>query len=224
MLPLSKKPIRFTPRGYEGAENPPTYVLGVPTIAGKAELRRALASAGMRHWGRAEFGQAARNHIEAVRPENAAELIAVLDRVDDLDLQVEPDPDAVAEAERQWDELLSILATQSPEIARMFGDNLHYRSLSPYLSAALFLRGWENVGAEFRRAADGTVAMELLEELPERHVQEIFIKLNELMFVSRGQEKNSGSPSPSLVPQAASAAESERRTAADGTSPETTTS
>jgi hypothetical protein len=214
MLPLTRNSlIRFTPPELEGTEKPPVYLIGIPSVAGRAELRRAIAAAGMRYWPESDFSKEARKYLEEVRPDNLADLLAVVDGLEAVKLP-EPLPEgeteseaAAAERERleaeamaareKWNELLELLSQQCPRLGKMTGDNVHYSMLSPYISVAMFLRGWENVEPQFKRLSDGTVPHELLEELPPGHVGQIWRRINELMQPNRAQEKNFKSPSQS---------------------------
>lgn len=83
MIPTTKRELlHFTPDDQKDKKRPISYLIGIPTIAGRGLFRRAIVSEGARYWGQKEMSAAAREVLEDVQPDNLDELLALLDRVD----------------------------------------------------------------------------------------------------------------------------------------------
>lgn len=215
MIPLTRRdPVRFTPEELRGQPGAPVYLIGVPTIAGRAALNRAMAENGAKYWLPGAFCAEARKVIEDAKPDNLSEVVGVIEEVEAL-----PDVESASEElARKWELIIGSLRRYAPTIAAMEADNGFWMQMAPYIYAAHFLLGWENVAVEYRRGADRRVLPEVIEQLPAEHVWEIFREINRLMRPSQDQEKNSASPSSSQPGPATSAAEKQPLTEASGTS------
>jgi hypothetical protein len=173
-----------------------------------------MSENGARYWLPGAFCAEARKVIEEARPDNAAEVIGVIEEVEAL-----PDVDSASEdLARKWELIIGSLRRYAPTIAAMEADNGFWMQIAPYIYAAHCLQGWENVQVEFRRGADRRVLPELVEQLPGEHVWEIFREINNMLRPSGDQEKNFASPSSSQHAPATSPAESAPQTEAPGTS------
>lgn len=212
MLPLTGKDVhRFTPPARDGEADAPVYLIATPSPIGRARYRQALIAEGLRYWSRKAFCAAARAWLEEIGPDNLDDLLDVVGGVEALD-ESEPaggldtgdageaardDDEAAARAGLliKWGEISAMLAEQSPRVAKMAADNKLFLDAAPYIAASMFLQGWENLPATFRRGPDRLVPMELLAELDEADLGAAWLKIMSLMNVTAAQRKNSASPS-----------------------------
>lgn len=218
MLPLTgRDQIRFTPRDKEGQPDAPVYLIGVPTVMGRARYRQALVEEGLRFHARGAFCAAAREWLEQIRPANLDDLRGVVDDFEAAQQQAQSGEGEIApEILQRWSELVELLTGQSPRAARMAADNQLYLTMAPYLAAAQFLMGWEHIDLPYRREADGKVALDLLGQLPEQDIGAIWLKILDVLEPSAAQRKNSASPSSSgdsPIPSRAATKRTKKQTA-----------
>lgn len=200
MLPISTKELhRFTPKSCEGMDRPPVYLLAVPTLAGRGEYRRQMALAGaanppqevlLRHLADAVRG--------VVAEDQRADLLALIARAQAAEELDPDDAQRLTDLERQ-------LLPFHPPLAAAVADRLYHNELLPLVACKCFLRGVENVPVPFETAG-GRVTDDTLAALDQNHLHEAGWAAFALMFVPRGQEKNSERPSPSPSAPATSAA------------------
>jgi hypothetical protein len=203
--------------------NPRTYFINTPTRQRRAAFRRAITSAGIFVHPIGEIVDAVRGVIDLVQPSEADSLLALCDRVAaDNGLNM----DAIDG--KNWSELAQSIGKVSPDVARMLADNNYYNAMAPLVAASFFLTGWENLPFAFRRGLDGLVPGDLLEQIEDGDLAEIWLKILVLMAPSRADEKNSASPALSPTSQAPTVSAEEPlnspQTAAPGSSSASDTS
>lgn len=191
-LPVSARvPDRFTPSVAAGEDNPPVYIIAIPTVMAKAQWQRRLAQTGASYASDAALIEALRDGIAAVVAEDQrAELNAILDRREELTAEIiaMPPPeegddtkaDLRAAASAELAEVLKRVAEIERVISRayepyrnMVADRGYWMTVAPVLAARHFLAGWENVPVRFRRDSDGLVSQDALDDLPEGHLMAI---------------------------------------------------
>jgi hypothetical protein len=192
----------------------PTYHIRVPSGRGRAAWRRDVAMAGARLPAKAELFEALRSGVKAIGPSNLDELLAKLDLAEAIEAgKADPDADLARE--------ISAFETQmmgDPGYSVLVAARTYWFEIAPLIAASHFLTGWENLDLPFARKGD-RVPDDLLDALPQGHVQQIGLKAINLMSVSKDQEKNSASPSRSpAAPPLSIAAPSLPTAGADGIS------
>lgn len=211
------------------------YLLRVPSRLDRARFRREVRALGARAVGQAELRDAARSAVGAMLPDDAdagvrAERLAAIDESADAwsrffrrhdaqrerrSLGVDPAEDEArreaveaeedAAAIRTFDELIDLLRRHSPAVAALLADIDYWQDVSALVAVRLFLEGWENRAADFRRGADGLLPEDLLNGIPEADLRGLDGKIGELMRLSEAEAKNSASPSPGSSSPASSA-------------------
>lgn len=212
MLPASSRDlIRFIPREFSTEaraeaeqrggdlsrfETPPVYLIGVPTVMGRAAWRRDVAAAGARYWTDELMLEALRYGIRlVVEAEQQPELLAIVDRYEE-EKAAASEGASGATPNGDLVEIERAIRTHYPRYAEMEADRVFWLTVAPIKAAQHFLRGWENLATRFERKA-GLVSEAALGGLPETHVMEIGFKAMNLMVPGKDQEKNFASPSPS---------------------------
>jgi hypothetical protein len=216
MLPTTtKSPDRFTPEGSDV-----TYLIEVADSIAKARYRRAMKAVGARIWPQFAMVSSARAAIDASNPSNAAALIEVCDRFEQM-TETTPDDEkrAILEA---WVELSRVLQGVGGDFASRVAENEYWMELAPFIAARCFLLGSDKL--PLKRGADGMIPVETLERSIESdHINPIGWRALALFAPSETEIKNSESPLPSPSGPASSPAASDPQTEAPGTSSENTT-
>lgn len=170
---------------------PPVYLLRVPQHRDRKAFRAALIRAGARPVSQAEVLEGLRAAIKgAAAPDQVAALLEIVDQFEAAGRDGRADESLardVAEIER-------VMRRAWPPYAALLGDQTEYLQVAPLVAAKLFLIGWENVAAPFKRVG-GEVPDAVLEAIEERDLDEIGWRAFALMHPSKDQEKNSASPS-----------------------------
>lgn len=237
MLPISTKEIvRFVPEECRKLDNPPTYLLAVPTEWGKAEFGRQMTTIAGKRPSDEHFRQALREGICEVVPvdqqeeqlatvqQHAAEQIAheaakaahteAAEHAEDNDLPPPPPfkaAEGFVELDRRVTNIEDRIAALYPPYAALLAARQRHDDYLPVMAARLFLKGVENVDVPFNLTA-GRVSDETLAALDSHHLVRVGYELLGMMYVSRKQEKNSESPSRSPSAPAISGVGESRRT------------
>lgn len=220
-LPMTRRgTMRFTPEHLRGQEGAPVYLYQVPSWAGRAARDRAVIDQGCRFWMRDAFAAEADKAIRAAKPEREEELLEIVARVEATPLA----ENIEAELAEAWSEILEELRRAGGPIAAMMADNAHHATLMPFITVQFFCKGWENIDVPFRLTSDRLVDPESLEQIDPMHMLALYAEIERSTRVTKDQEKNFASLSPSPDTPETSPAVPERRTAADGSSSETSSS
>jgi len=168
---------------------PPTYLIGVPTIPGRARYRRAMLQVGAQAVSDAQLLDVLEESIEHVVME--VDRSGARDVVRQARGQLDGDGDTLSdEVIDALQRLQDLAQRQHPPYAALTAERRYWWDMSLYHAALHFLVGWRNVDAEFRFGRDGLVAPECLERIPEDHQQEIGIKALTLMRPTEDERKN----------------------------------
>ncbi len=217
MLPLSaQETVRFIPSKYpEGDPAAPVYLLGVPTLLGRAVFQRAVTAQGARYVGDAELLEAARGDVRTLVVESQeAELLALLDAWESCQATGGTPDEPLRQ---KMTALQDTLAQQAGRYTQALADRVYFSTVAPLLAAQLFLKGLEHAPMPLPRRG-GLVTEEALAALPHEELLEVGWKALALLFLTKEQEKNSPSPSSSRATPAPSPADANPPTAAlDGT-------
>jgi hypothetical protein len=204
-LPISAcELIRFTPTHYllgadasSGLSVPdgvPVYLVKPATPLEKARWRRAIAAEGARFIGPPEVRREVRRALFQVKPNDAAEWLALLDRAD-------AEEAVSSEDVRLLDVLLTATMRASTNVAELVAAQRYWYEVAPVIAAQHFCRGWalgpRVAGGDPLPARDGVLDEPALALLPEADLMEVGWKAIALMRPSEEQEKNSASPSQS---------------------------
>ena len=192
MIPTSAKEIiRFTPSdSAPDAENPPVYLIAVPTVMQKKAYRRDVRAVPAFYIADTDMFNLLRDGIKAVVEDGAqAELLELVDSFESAK--------KTASAEAPIDDALAgDMTTLEDTISRRYSpyaqacaDRDYWMGVAPLIACRHFLRGWENVATEFKQRG-GLVGEDLLEQLPESHVMEIGWRAMALMSPTRADAKN----------------------------------
>jgi len=181
-LPLTKKDlIRFTPE----RENAPTYLIGVPSIAGRAAFNRRLDEEGISFINDSDLLDIVRAGVrEVVAESQQEEILALIDEFESTktaELAIQ-----VADIEKQ-------LRRVYPPYTEAVAARSYHMTIMPVIAAKCFLRGIEN-GVAFK-AQSGVVTDECLEQIAaEGDLDSIGWKAVGLFSPNESQIKNSDSP------------------------------
>lgn len=196
MTPLStKERLRLSPPAEEG-QAAPVYVARVPSWRDRAAWQRELLAMGARYPSDRELRAAARAALAAAMPDNAAEMLALLDRADAAEAaKAELDPADLAALAA----LDATLARTWPPFVELAASRGYWNEAASYLAFEMFVTGAEGEGAQERpvRLQRGRVAEDCLLALPRAEVMAVGDRIIAAMFPTKAQEKNSVSPSPS---------------------------
>ena len=166
-------------------ENPPIYLIATPTILERAKWRRAVLATGARwHDDDAMVACLKRGIAEVVAPDQAAELLDIVDRFAGFDEGQAPEDLAM-----DFEEIERTVQGAYPAYAGLAADRAYWLSVAPIIAAQHFLRGWENIEAPFEQRA-GQLTEDCLAMIPEAHIMEIGLKAIELMSPTGDLAKN----------------------------------
>ena len=166
-------------------ENPPIYLLAIPTILERAKWRRSVLATGARwHDDEAMVACLKRGITEALAPAQEAELLDIVDRFAGFDEGQAPEDLAM-----DFEEIERTVQGAYPAYAGLAADRAYWLSVAPIIAAQHFLRGWENIEAPFEQRA-GQLTEDCLAMIPEAHIMEIGLKAIELMSPTEDLAKN----------------------------------
>lgn len=222
MITSAKQKVRFTPRDLcdengKPLDGAPVYFIKAPTPVSRAEWRRALSDAGARQVTRSDLVTTLKRGIkEIVEAEQQEELLAFVDEFEAVGNEVdeiyarlrqmspkdaeEGTPELIEAVARQhemtgkMDDIESQMRRMYPPYARKLSEQTFWLETAPIMACHLFLAGWENVDAEFKRGY--IVPDEVMMHIPRDHIAEIGWHAITLTSAA-GQAKNSVGPSSS---------------------------
>jgi hypothetical protein len=173
------------------------YLVAPLTYRERQAFRADLAREGGIYPSHAQMLDALRAAVREASPDNADELLAVIDASeatpDDANVQV------------QLGSIEAACATV-PVYAGLLAARQRYLGTLPWVAARHALRGWEGDGLPPFRRLRGLVPDDLLDTLPQDDVEAVGWRASTLMQPGRDAEGNSGAPSPSPEPPAPIAA------------------
>lgn len=183
MIPTSTAtPSRFTPKTYDGQENPPVFLVKTPSYRDVIEFHKELTLAGARYPSDSEIGEALATGL-ADLGEGYQDFKEVVDRFS-AGQELEPDEkfklDFLTDALRnvEYVPLLQLMAMRDK-----------YMTLSSYVAAQMFLLGWENLDKPFERKLN-RVPESVLQTLSLQDVMAIGTHARLLMMPTADQTKN----------------------------------
>ncbi|MCZ8147366.1 MAG: hypothetical protein O9325_05875 [Roseomonas sp.] len=164
------------------------YLVAPLTYRERQAFRADLAREGGIYPSHAQMLDALRAAVREASPDNADELLAVIDASeatpDDADVQV------------QLGTLEAACATV-PVYAGLLAARQRYLGTLPWVAARHALRGWEGDGLPPFRRLRGLVPDDLLDALPQDEIETVGWRASTLMQPGRDAEGNSGARSPS---------------------------
>jgi hypothetical protein len=164
------------------------YLIAPLTYRERQAFRADLAREGGIYPSHAQMLDALRAAVREASPDNADELLAVIDASeatpDDANVQV------------QLGSIEAACATV-PVYAGLLAARQRYLGTLPWVAARHALRGWEGDGLPPFRRLRGLVPDDLLDTLPQDDVEAVGWRASTLMQPGRDAEGNSGAPSPS---------------------------
>jgi hypothetical protein len=174
----------FAPHGATGRR----YLIAPLTYRERQAFRADLAREGGIYPSHAQMLDALRAAVREASPDNAGELLAVIDASeatpDDAGVQV------------QLGTIEAACATV-PVYAGLLAARQRYLGTLPWIAARHALRGWEGDRLPPFRRLRGLVPDDLLDALPQEDVEAVGWRASTLMQPGRDAEGNSGAPSPS---------------------------
>lgn len=171
----------------------PIYICRVPTWRDKIILTNKVRAEGLRYVQDPEYFARIRESIKAVGPSNELWMFDQLDQ-----LAVETDSKTRSELQREVGKIVQALARSDRELASMAADRDSYFDFTIAHAFVLLVEGAEGDGApRIERHGGGGLTDACMAGIPPLHQQwvgqQLLIKFN----VSKAEEKNSDSPSPS---------------------------
>lgn len=206
---------------YEIPDSDTVYLIEIADEIGKAKYRRAMRALGARFWDRGALITSARETIALGAPENAADMLAICDRFEQL--TAETPSEEAEEIGRAWNDLSRVLANAGGDFAALVSDNSFWLELSPMIAGRMFLEGTDTL--RFKRGGDGLIPEAALQSIPPLERVLVGYRALALFAPSEIEAKNSASPqtsSPSIP--ATTIAATLPQTDPDGPSLETSTS
>ena len=164
------------------------YLVAPLTYRERQAFRADLAREGGIYPSHAQMLDALRAAVREAAPDNAAELLAVIDAS-----EATPDDPAV---QVRLGTIEAACATV-PVYAGLLAARQRYLGSLPWVAARHALRGWEGEGMPPFRRLRGLVPEDLLDDLPQEDIEAIGWRASTLMQPGRDAEGNSGAPSPS---------------------------
>lgn len=205
MLPISgKETIRYTPLEFSAEakasaeksgkdiskfDNPPVYLLKVPTLMERQSFKRARNAYGVSHYitDKELLEELRKGVAEAVEAGQQAELLEIIDH---FELLKEGDQSEDAkDLIEQMAEIERVISGAYPRYAQMLADREYYLAITPIVAFRHFVKGIENSATPFEIKA-GLVSEDTVNQLSEMHVIEVGWKIMMLMHPSQEQEKN----------------------------------
>lgn len=190
-LPVSPaEAFRYTPPTYPEGQDGPVYLLKVGSLTERAAFRRELLALGADYPGDAALYAEMRRCVEALEPENAADLLALIDRAENEPKDGGDVATALLDAERRSvAELERILVQNFPAYADLVARRSFYMEVLPIVAARMFLLGVEEAGFSLTRRGPVMPDTEL-RKVPPADLEFIGYRIHALLFPQRDQEKN----------------------------------
>jgi hypothetical protein len=226
-IPLDASDVlSFTPASLEKIEGAPVFTLRACTMREKRFHRRLLLESGIRFHDIAKMRAEMLNGLRHLwTPEafdaHAPMVKALWEARDEFALQQKDDPDLEwsydAEIEEAVDALEDKIAKSWPRLCEMVADNADYSELTFPIIAAVVVQ--DITGLPVRKDMDrGYLTLAMMEKVAEELValerrhglkegmawMELSVACSKRMFLTKDEEKNSESPSPSEMTQPAS--------------------
>jgi hypothetical protein len=233
MIPTSAKGLhRFTPDSVKSLPSPPVYLLQIPTRALRHIYDRELIAAGVTHYHVTALYARAREVVAKLDIDNRDDILALISRLTARALVTDgdgADDDAQVEADQQandladWRGIDMMVRDVDPQLRRMVAANRFYMNMAPIIAARVFVAGWENRAAAFKRGPDDLMDEALTESIGDDELNELWLEIMTLMRPKDADVKNSESRPPLPPDQATSTAAKPRQTAARGKSAGTAT-
>lgn len=179
----------------EDPDAPRRYLIAPLTYRERQNFRADLAREAGVYPQQPQMLEALRTAVKDSAPDNAAELLEVIDRVEvnpsDLDAQ---------------SKLGAIEAAMSihPVYSELLAARQRYMGMLPWVAARHSLRGWEGEGLPAFTRVRGAVPAEVLDELPPDDLEAVGWKAHNMMLPGASALKNSEAPSPLPESQAPS--------------------
>ena len=178
LLPVSAREVRrFTPASYGEDPTAPVYKIATPDEYSRARFNRDCIRIRARAVSRAELHDLLEEAAVALYDgEERADVLRLLEQTTALNAEAEEAAkdgralpagkvEEIATVERRYLALQRAARRDYQPFAEAWADFEYYWEVAPLLAAQHFLRGWENVTADFRRK-DGIVPPEVLEQIP----------------------------------------------------------
>jgi len=199
-------PVRMEPTGQDDVDEDKrvAYLVKVPSVYDRAAYRRQVKARGARLFMPAEMRQsmrtdvAAANDAGAFSKDEARAANATIDafeaalaaRDGDADTAV---PDKLLQAFMDFEESVRGLGG---EYAGRLAENEYYLEIAMIEAVRMFVVGWENVDADFKRVEPVGLSENSLQAISDDHLRQIDGKVGALMAPGGTAEKNLNSPSP----------------------------
>lgn len=210
-------PVVFTPSSEERKPEAAriVYYLKVPTVADKPAYRHAVIVAGGRTYRDIEMFAAQLVELAAIMcdpadAEQLAELKAVIEARMEAIVEYsaryqagefETDAELVAAhaellgaPDPRLGEIERAVMAGSAKYAGMCADRTVYPEIAGIVAARMFLTGWDNIDAAFKRRFGAQVGDDMLQHVEAAHLIEIGRKIGSLIDVTSAKRKNSQSP------------------------------
>ncbi|MGE0715650.1 MAG: hypothetical protein AB7P02_09415 [Alphaproteobacteria bacterium] len=199
-------------------DDPPAYIVTVPTLMQRAAWRRDVGSAGAKMYSDDALIVELRRQVAAAYETEDPDRDRIIGIIDAY-----ARGEASAEEAAEFNRLQDVVRRSSATFAEMCADRAHYMAIAPYIACRHFLKARENPEHVYRRK-NGLVTEEELAAMAEEEIAEIGTRIMMLMIPTQAQLGNSGSPSPSHGEPQISPADPMHPMAADGSSSANTTS
>ena len=175
---------------YAPPGSPRTYTLAPLTYRERQAFRADHAREGGVYPTQAQILEALRQAVHYADPDNAPELLAVIDAA-------EADPDGENTAIQSALAVIEATLSSDPGYAALLAARRRWLGMLPWVAARHALRGWEGDGLPPFRRDRGAVPAELLDLLPEAEIDAIGMRAVAMMRPDRSAEGNSAGRSPS---------------------------
>ena len=187
----TRAPVRFVPDDQKDRpENEQiAYLLKPAGVLDGPQWRQAMGRIGARFTPDDEMLRCVRRGLEAIgRPD----LLPPVEAYEDAMAEGGVTPAMTADIE----DVEEILIAGYPPYAARHAARRYYMDVAPIMTFRLHCVGWENVpDVQFTRNQDG-IPWDVMDRLPDGHVEEAGDRAFELNILRKEEEKNSASPSP----------------------------
>jgi hypothetical protein len=224
--PISaKEHVRFTPDHLKDRENPPVFLLKVPTVREKIAFESMMELEGLRYPQDAELFAAMRDAIkDQVVDHEHAGLIAIIEEAEEVTNGGEALSTELAE---QLDQINRTLRPLYRPLGQLYSERRRYLGMVWLLRAQMFVMDVEGVDAPPLDRRSGYLSDESVEAIEARYGNGTITSLGQrtvmMMMPDETERKNSELLEPSPADQETSTAVPPRRMAARGKSSESDT-
>ena len=176
-------------------EAQPVYLLGIPSLAGKAKMRRAVMATGATYVADTQLRAELRKAVAELLPDGSPERVSSDAAIDMAEALADPDRKAEVDDEAKV-KLGAVLVEVEkwarrhwPPYAELLADSQFWWETTLRMCVVHFLRGWERKPEAFEaRAGECTEAT--LAAIPAAHFGRIGMKILSLMRPTESQQKN----------------------------------